>query len=65
MDPALHELVLRSKTDSYGDDFSHLTEFGPKAKWLIGSNNMGSLYKEYSAFVYHRPQGTYCLSERV
>ena len=62
MDPIIHDIIRNSRSDD-STTYTHISFYGPNAKWYIKSGELGSFWKRYCDLVYEK-DGRFCLAER-
>lgn len=73
MDPSLHELLRNTRSDDTtttgirgnndATPYTHVSLYGPHARWNIKSSKLTELWQGYCGIVYEG-KGNYCLAER-
>jgi phage/plasmid-associated DNA primase len=62
MDPALLDLLRKHHVPN-NPTYTHITSYGPNAKWSIPDANCESFWRSYCELVNQKEDGNYCLSE--
>ncbi|MFK5970575.1 MAG: hypothetical protein QM487_10705 [Candidatus Marithrix sp.] len=68
MDASLLDLLQDTATESSDENYTHLTYYGPKTKWVVPFDNQSSFWEKYCELIStnnfeSEPQNSICLAE--
>ena len=63
MDASLYELIKNSRAAD-ANTYTHVSYYGPNAKWYIKSNELTTFWQKYCELVNNK-NGNYCLGEKA